>query len=100
MTPTHDAGGSQTGFSKILRDMTEQKRVEKKEALKESEERFQELTTHLHQVLWIIDAKESKILYISPGYEKMWGRSCQSLIDNPHSYMEGIHPLDQEMMRP
>ena len=29
----------------------------------------------------------------------MWGRSRQSLIDNPHSYMEGIHPLDQEMMR-
>ena len=35
----------------------------------------------------------------APAYEKMWGRSCQSLIDNPHSYMEGIHPLDQEMMR-
>jgi len=64
-----------------------------------SDKQFQELTAHIHQVLWIIDAKESKILYVSPAYERMWGRSCQSLIDNPRSYMEGIHPLDQEMMR-
>ena len=66
--------------------------------LRQSEERFRDLAEHIDQVLWIIDAKESKILYISTGYEKIWGRSCQSLLDNPHSYMEGIHPLDQEMM--
>ena len=28
----------------------------------------------------------------------MWGRSCESLIDNPRSYMDGIHYLDQDMM--
>ena len=67
--------------------------------LRRSEERVRELTAHIHQVLWMMDAKESKIIYISPGYEKMWGRSCQSLLDNPHAYMEGVHPLDQEMMR-
>lgn len=67
--------------------------------LRQSEDRFRELTEHLDQVLWIIDAAESKILYVSRGYEKMWGRSCQSLIDNPRSYTEGTHPLDQERMR-
>ena len=80
-----------------IRYALERRSSEKK--LRESEERFRELTEHLHQVLWIIDATEAKILYVSPGYEKMWGRSCQSLIDNPRSYMEGVHPLDQEMMR-
>jgi two-component system, cell cycle sensor histidine kinase and response regulator CckA len=98
VTPTHDSTGRHTGFSKILRDITERKQAEKEEALKESEKRFQELTAHLHQVLWIMDAQESKMLYVSPGYEKMWGRSCQSLIDHSTSYFEGIHPLDQEMM--
>jgi two-component system, cell cycle sensor histidine kinase and response regulator CckA len=66
--------------------------------LRQSEERLRELTAHIHQVLWVIDAKESKILYVSPAYEEMWGRSCQSLIDNPRSYMEGIHPLDYDVM--
>ena len=77
-------------------DITSRRLME--DTLRVSDERFQELARHLHQVLWIIDAKESKIVYVSPGYEKLWGRSCQSLLDNPHAYMEGIHPLDQEMM--
>ncbi len=68
------------------------------EALRESEGRIRELTEHVDQVLWTIDVKESKVLYVSLGYEKMWGRSCQSLLDNPQSYMEGVHPLDLEMM--
>lgn len=68
-------------------------------ALEVNEERFRELTEHIGQVLWMMDVQENKILYVSPAYEQMWGRSCQSLIDNPQSYMEGIHPLDEEMMR-
>lgn len=68
------------------------------EALRKSEERFQELTAHIHQVLWMIDARESKVLYVSHAYEEIWGRSRQSLIDNPFSYMEGVHPLDLQMM--
>ncbi|HEY2413490.1 MAG TPA: response regulator [Pirellulaceae bacterium] len=70
----------------------------KEEALSASEALLTELTAHVHQVLWVIDARESKVLYVSPAYEPMWGRSCQSLIDNPRSYMEGIHPLDYDMM--
>ena len=79
-----------------IRYAVERRSAEKK--LRESEERFQELTANIQQVLWMIDAKESKMLYVSPAYETMWGRSCQSLIDDPQSYMEGIHPLDQERM--
>ena len=68
--------------------------------LRRSEERFQELTANIQQVLWMIDAKEAKVLYVSPAYESMWGRSCQSLLDDPQSYMEGVHPLDKEMDDP
>ncbi len=67
--------------------------------LRKSEQRARELTAHIHQVLWMIDAKEARALYVSPAYEAIWGRSCQALLDNLHSYLEGIHPLDQEMMR-
>jgi two-component system, cell cycle sensor histidine kinase and response regulator CckA len=73
-------------------------RNRKEELLRKSEERFQELTAHVHQVLWIMDVQEAKVLYVSPGYEKLWGRTCQSLLDNPQAYLEGIHPLDREFM--
>jgi len=74
-------------------------RREASDAVRRSEERFRELTDHIDQVFWIIDSRESKVLYVSPGYEKLWGRSRQGLLDNPREYMEGIHPLDQERIR-
>jgi PAS domain S-box-containing protein len=79
-----------------IRHVLERRLAEKK--LRESEERFQELTANIQQVLWMIDAKEAKMLYINLAYESMWGRSRQSLLDDPQSYMEGIHPLDKEWM--
>ena len=39
---------------------------------------------------------EGKILYVSPGYERIWQRSCQSLYDNPESYIEAVHPSDRD----
>ncbi|MBS0201736.1 MAG: PAS domain S-box protein [Planctomycetes bacterium] len=73
-------------------------RKDNDEALAEKEKQFRELTEHIDQVLWVIDVKESKVRYVSAGYEKMWGRTCQSLLDNPTSYMAGIHPLDMDMI--
>jgi two-component system cell cycle sensor histidine kinase/response regulator CckA len=68
------------------------------QSIRQGEDRVRELTEHIEQVLWMMDAKESKVLYVSAGYEKMWGRSCQTLIENPQSFMEGIHPLDLDLM--
>lgn len=59
---------------------------------------LKEFAAHASQVLLLIDAVEGKILYVSPSYEQLWGRTRQSLIDNPRSYMEGIHPLDRDRM--
>ena len=69
------------------------------ESLHESEGRLRELTEHIHKVLWMIDAREGKVVYVSRGYEKMFGRSRQSLLDNPTAYMENIHPLDLAMVK-
>jgi PAS domain S-box-containing protein len=38
---------------------------------------------------------DRQVLYISPSYESVWGRSCQSLRDDPDSYLDGIHPEDR-----
>ena len=36
------------------------------------------------------------ILYVSPGYENVWGRSLESLRQQPQSFFEAIHPDDQK----
>ncbi|PYV80531.1 MAG: hypothetical protein DMG93_18825 [Acidobacteria bacterium] len=43
----------------------------------------------------MIDAKDKKALYVNEAYETITGRSCKSLIENPSSYEELIHPDDR-----
>ena len=62
----------------------------------ESLEQFRELMEHLKQVFWIKNAETTGVLYVSPAYEKIWGRSCQSLYDNFESLKGAIHPDDQD----
>jgi PAS domain S-box-containing protein len=64
--------------------------------LLESEERFRQLVENIGEVFWMTDPDRKEVLYVSPGYEKIWGRSCQSLRENPQTWSEAIHPEDRE----
>jgi PAS domain S-box-containing protein len=35
------------------------------------------------------------MLYISPGYERIWGRPCELLYENPAAWLDPIHPDDK-----
>jgi PAS domain S-box-containing protein len=65
-------------------------------AREESEEKFRQLTENIDDVFWMSNADEQKILYVSPAYERIWGRSCQSLYANPQLFLESIHPDDYQ----
>lgn len=43
----------------------------------------------------MMDARTKKALYVNQAYEAITGRSCKSLIENPSSYEEVIHPDDR-----
>jgi two-component system CheB/CheR fusion protein len=42
------------------------------------------------------DVRKPELLFISPAYAEIWGRTCQSLYEQPESFLEAIHPDDQE----
>lgn len=69
-------------------------RIEK--ALRDSNERFEQLAENIHDVFWLLDAVEERILYVSPAYETVWGRTCSSLYADAHSWVDAVHPEDQE----
>jgi diguanylate cyclase (GGDEF)-like protein/PAS domain S-box-containing protein len=60
-----------------------------------SEERFRQLAENIRDVFFLIDTDSYRVLYISPAYEEIWGRSCESLYANPESWIEVVHPEDR-----
>ncbi|HEY9666007.1 MAG TPA: PAS domain S-box protein [Coleofasciculaceae cyanobacterium] len=66
--------------------------------LRQSEEKFRQLAENIHEVFWMTSAHRREIIYVSPAYEQIWGRSCESLYANPDSYVNAIHPDDRQQM--
>ena len=64
--------------------------------LRESEERFRQLAENIRGVFWVGSPDWKQTLYISPGYEEVWGRSCSSLYEDPASWLDAIHAEDRE----
>ncbi|RAP36047.1 hypothetical protein B1207_10775 [Legionella quinlivanii] len=76
-----------------FQDITEQKKLE--EVRQETEQRFRQLTENIQEVFWLTNAAHDQILYISPAYERIWGRSCQGLYENPRQWLEAIYEEDR-----
>lgn len=64
-------------------------------ALSESEQRFRQLAENIAEVFWMVDPVSKKMLYVSPAYEEIWGRSCESLYRDPLDWTHSIHPEDR-----
>ncbi len=96
-SPTRVAQGSIIGVLCLFWDITDRKRAE--QALRQSEERFRQLAESLADVFWVADPVNEKIVYVSPAYEGLWGRSAQSLYQNPLELTDAIHPDDRERLK-
>jgi PAS domain S-box-containing protein len=68
-------------------------------ALRESEERFRQMAENIREVLWMVDASGSKVLYVSPSYARVWGRSPASPNEHRLAWLNSIHPEDRHRVR-
>ncbi|MBI3803719.1 MAG: PAS domain S-box protein [Nitrospirae bacterium] len=80
----------------LAEDVTESRKTERE--LQESERRFRQLAENIHEVFWVVENTPRQVLYISPAYEQIWGRSCQSLYAEPHSFLDAVHPGDRSRL--
>ena len=81
----------------IMVDVTAAKEAEA--ALRESEERFRQMAENIDEVVWMTDAEKTRMLYVSPAYERIWGREREELNAAPRAWLDAIVPEDRERVR-
>jgi PAS domain S-box-containing protein len=89
-----NVAGEPVELAGVWTDVTERKNAA--EALSGSEDRFRQVVENIHEVFWLTDLKTNAILYVSPGYEMIWGRTCESLYAAPKGWLENIHEPDRD----
>ncbi|XWK86753.1 MAG: CHASE3 domain-containing protein [Phormidium sp.] len=62
----------------------------------QSEEKFRQIADNINEIFWMSDLNLEEVLYVNPAYEKVWGKTCESLYADPKSFLNNIYPEDRE----
>ncbi len=90
-----DAEGHPLQFVGSWMDISDRKQIEAN--LQDSETRFRQLAENIPCVFWLFSPNDDQLLYISPAYEAIWGRSPNfNLIDE---WLDTVHPDDLPSVR-
>lgn len=57
---------------------------------------LQRLANAIDQVFWFTEIAPERVLYVSPAFERIWGRTVPELYDDARIWMQAIHPEDRE----
>lgn len=86
------------GFGGVAKDITEFKQLEDQLLIANSF--LPKLAEKMdHTAFWVRDPSLKKQLYLSKGFEKIWGRSTEFLYQNPEAWLETILPEDRQRNR-
>ncbi len=93
MTVTPLADDPPNGVVVMHLDVTAKRLAD--DSLHASELRFREMAENIRDAFFLLDADGDRMLYISPAYEEIWGRTRDSLYANSEAWLETIHPDDR-----
>jgi len=67
--------------------------------LEESEARFRQIAETIDGAFWMSDPGNTRMIYVSPGYERIWGRPVEEVYRDPWAFFKAVHPDDQAFLR-
>ena len=74
-----------------------ERRVEERTRdLRQSEAKFRQLAENIDAVFWLSDMNQQATLYVSPGFEHIFGRSYEELGVGTDAWLATVHPDDRE----
>ncbi|MBW4657949.1 MAG: PAS domain-containing protein [Drouetiella hepatica Uher 2000/2452] len=81
------------------RQQAEVKRDRAISAQRYSDEQFLQMAEIIPSVFWLFDLQTQQMIYLSPAYQEIWGRSREELYDDFSIWIETVHPDDRPQMR-
>ncbi len=66
------------------------------QTLRENERLFRMFGEHALDVMWIVDPRAQKLLYVNAAYERIWGRPPARLFESLAHWLDGVEPADVE----
>ncbi len=94
VTILRDAAGVPLRSMAVILDINARREAVRQ--LRESEARFRQVVETITEVFWVSDRVRGKIVYVSPGYELVWGRPSEELYASSRVWAESIHPDDRD----
>lgn len=91
--PIKDESGEVESLVLALLNVTERHRA--LERLRESEERFRQMAETVPEVIWIASSDLSQVQFVNRAYERLYGRTCQSLYDDASDWLRAVHQEDR-----
>jgi len=84
----------------LRREIRERQEAERQSArvqaaLAESEQRFRRMADATPDVIWITELVPERVVYVSPSFERVWGRTAEELYRDPRVWTAGIHDEDR-----
>jgi two-component system cell cycle sensor histidine kinase/response regulator CckA len=64
----------------------------------EAEERFREMAENIRDVFWVRAADTGKMVYVSPAYESIWGKTPDSLFTELESWPQAVIEEDRAVL--
>jgi len=78
----------------LEREVDEHKQTE--EQLRKTMQQLRQLSEHITDAFWMRNVSDTRMVYVSPAYETIWGRSCKDLYPSPSGWLDAVHPEDRE----
>lgn len=94
--PLKNADGHIIGLVGVGHDITKQRAIE--QGLRDNEQKFNQLITHIPETFWIYDLQAKGMIYASEDYEAMFGVTLAERQKDINLFLNQVHAEDREQI--
>jgi PAS domain S-box-containing protein len=73
-----------------------EERKQTEEQLRKTAQQLRQLAENITDAFWMRNAGDPRMVYVSPAYEKIWGRNCRDLYPSVSGWLDAVHPEDRD----